>query len=241
MAKVRLSKRIRTSSATTAIFFRRAKRHPLVSWIEKALRNLGNRAHLKEIYREVQRLGYPRGGKDLNKLIRSEIQKHSSDSERFSGTVNDDLFSTPLKRSGIWALRNQATRVNVEDRDLTDAEIDQALRTNRLRIGIVPTDSQQALVRQRKGQDRIHRLTVENYRRRCAVCDVMDPALLVASHVVGWAESPEDRGDLSNVICLCRMHDALFETGYWSLADSLELVKKEAVQSRTISSTVRDR
>ncbi len=126
------------------------------------------------------------------------------------------------------------TPVNVEDQDLADDEIDQALRTNRLRIGMVPTDSQQALLRQRRGQRRIHQLTVENYRGRCAVCDVMDPALLVASHVVGWAEAPESRGDLSNVICLCRIHDALFEAGYWSLGDSLELLKKEAVTSKTI-------
>lgn len=62
----------------------------------------------------------------------------------------------------------------------------------------------------------------------------MDPALLVASHVVGWAEAPEYRGNLSNVICLCRIHDALFEAGYWSLGDSLELSKREAVPSRTI-------
>jgi hypothetical protein len=231
---VRLETKIETSSAKTAILFRRAKRHPLVSWIEKALRNLGFRAHLRDIYKEVQRLGYQRGGKDLNKLIRSEIQKHSSDSDRFSGNPNDDLFSTEKKRSGVWELRDQGAPINVEDRDLTDDEIDQALGTNRLRIGIVPTDSQQALMRQRRGQARIHTLTVENYEGRCAVCDVTDRALLVASHVVGWAEAPEHRGDLSNVICLCRIHDALFEAGYWSLGDSLDLSKREAVTSKTI-------
>jgi hypothetical protein len=58
--------------------------------------------------------------------------------------------------------------------------------------------------------------------------------LLVASHIVGWAEAPEHRGDLSNVICLCRIHDALFEAGYWSLGNDLELLKRKTVTSRTL-------
>lgn len=125
-------------------------------------------------------------------------------------------------------------RFSVEDEELTDQAIDHALRANRLQIGIVPTDNPQARVRQRKGQDRIRTLTVENYRSCCAMCDVVDLRLLIASHIVGWAEAPEDRGDLQNVICLCRMHDALFEAGYWSLDDSLGLLKKESVASKTI-------
>jgi len=58
--------------------------------------------------------------------------------------------------------------------------------------------------------------------------------LLVASHVVGWAESVEDRGILANVICLCRIHDALFEAGYWSLSDGLDVLKKARLKSKTV-------
>jgi hypothetical protein len=124
--------------------------------------------------------------------------------------------------------------INVEEQDLTDAEIDEALHENRLRLGIVPTGSQQALVRCRHGQARIRELAIENYQKCCAVCDVTDRALLIASHVVGWAKAPADRGNLANVICLCRMHDALFEAGYWSLGNSLKLLKRTAVRSATI-------
>jgi hypothetical protein len=42
------------------------------------------------------------------------------------------------------------------------------------------------------------------------ICDVADPSLLVASHVIGWAERVDTRGDVKNIICLCRFHDALF-------------------------------
>jgi predicted restriction endonuclease len=122
----------------------------------------------------------------------------------------------------------------VEEEDLPDEAIDHALRANRLQIGIVPTDNQQALARQRRGQARIRQLTVENYRSCCAVCDIVELPLLIASHIVGWAEAPEHRGDLANVICLCRIRDMLFEAGYWSLDDSLRLVKRDSVSSKTI-------
>jgi hypothetical protein len=145
-----------------------------------------------------------------------------------------DDFSQLQAAIELLTFVSGAGTINVEDVDLTNEEIDRALRANRLRIGIVPTGSEQALARRRKGQARIHDLTAENYLGRCAVCDVTDPALLIASHIVGWAEAPEHRGDLSNVICLCRMHDALFETGYWSLRDDWTLVKQGDITSKSI-------
>jgi hypothetical protein len=209
-------------------------RHALIDWIRLAFRKLGGSAHLKQVYKEVRRLGYKRGGTDLNKLIRKRIYEHSSDStpEQFIGR---NFFRLRGERgSGVWELRKDGARVNVEDRDLTDDEIDEALRSNRLQLGIVRTGSQEGVERRRRGQDRIRKLTVANYDGRCAVCDVSDFRLLIASHIVPWAKAPEDRGDLSNVICLCRIHDALFETGYWSLGDRFELLKKDAGPSKTI-------
>ena len=124
--------------------------------------------------------------------------------------------------------------IDVEENDLTDSEIDHALQENRLRIGYVPTDSEMALARRRHGQDRIRELTLENYEKRCAVCDISERSFLIASHIVGWARAPEHRGDLTNVICLCRIHDALFEAGFWSLGDTLDILKKKSVRSDTI-------
>lgn len=124
--------------------------------------------------------------------------------------------------------------VDVEEQDLTDDEIDQLFRSNRLRLGIVATGDQLVIARRRRGQDRLHELTLEYYKGSCAVCDVTDHRLLVASHIVGWAEAPEHRGNLRNVICLCRMHDALFEKGYWSLRDDFTLLKRSG-GSKTVS------
>lgn len=80
--------------------------HPLKDVIVTAFRNLGGRAHLSAVYKEVRRLGYDRGGKEPDKIVRSEIQKHSRNSRRFSGKSDDDLFRhVGPARSGIWELR----------------------------------------------------------------------------------------------------------------------------------------
>ena len=76
--------------------------------------------------------------------------------------------------------------IDVESQDLTDEEIDLTLREERLRIGIVPTDSVVALDRHRRGQERLRLQTLSNYDSMCAVCDVNEAALLITSHIVGW-------------------------------------------------------
>ena len=141
-------------------------------------------------------------------------------------TVNEDPVE--IGRSGEI--------IDVESQDLTDEVIDRAIREKRLCIGRVPTDSAVTLARQRRGQERLRRLTLLNYDSMCALCDVNVPSLLVTSHIVGWAEAPEARGMLSNVICLCQFHDVLFEQGYWSLADDFTLLRKSPLRSRTIAS-----
>lgn len=126
------------------------------------------------------------------------------------------------------------TNVDVEQLELTDDLLDQAIRTDHLHMGIIKTDSVLGIARRRRGQARLRKLTLENYAHGCALCDVTDDRLLVASHILGWAEGPKARGRLDNVICLCRFHDSLFETGYWSLTNSFELLRRPSISSSTI-------
>lgn len=124
--------------------------------------------------------------------------------------------------------------ISVEAEDLTQEALDIAIRANKLLIGNIETDSVVATVRRRIGQDRVRVLTVDQYSKECAVCDVSDGNLLVASHILRWADSPEHRGNLTNVLCLCKPHDSLFETGYWTLRDDYSLLANSSVESKTI-------
>lgn len=138
--------------------------------------------------------------------------------------------------SGSYLLTDQP--IDIETEQLPDDAIDVAIQRRLLRIGCVTTGTNQAIVQIRRGQSRVRALTISNYQTNCAVCDVTDAKLLIASHVVGWAEAPEHRGNLSNVICLCRFHDVLFEYGYWSLSDDFQILKRDQIASLTVRSVL---
>jgi len=126
------------------------------------------------------------------------------------------------------------TPVHVESEDLSIEAIDYAIKHEKLILGNVPTSDVQGVARQRRGQQRIRRLTLRNYEKQCAFCDVTDEKFLVASHISRWGDDPETRGILSNVICMCKIHDALFENGFFALADDYSIIKRENVEGETI-------
>lgn len=115
--------------------------------------------------------------------------------------------------------------VDVETFAGTQDELDTAIAESRLRIGRIETGDDLALQNRRRGQQRLRYLSLKNYGNMCALCDVRDTELLVASHIARWADSEDSRGELANVVILCKPHDSLFEYGYWSLSDDLKIIR----------------
>ncbi|MGE0607106.1 MAG: HNH endonuclease [Pirellulales bacterium] len=86
----------------------------------------------------------------------------------------------------------------------------------------------------RVNQSFFRSLILAGYRAECAVCELPFPPLLVASHIVPWAEDKRLRMDPRNGICLCALHDKAFDRGLLliggdykiSLADELAAAKR---------------
>jgi hypothetical protein len=163
-------------------------------------------------------------------------------SEGITPEQNLSRYLQILRDQGLLCFRDGSgtyflldTPLDAEAEEFSDEVLDYALEWNKLRLGAVSTSSREALTRLRRGQDRLRILTLRNYGGKCALCDVIDEQLLVASHISRWADDPEVRGNLSNVICLCRSHDALFEVGYLSLSDDLKVLRKNDGGSKTIA------
>ncbi|MDW7755482.1 MAG: HNH endonuclease signature motif containing protein [Brevefilum sp.] len=116
--------------------------------------------------------------------------------------------------------------INIGQEDLPETAIDVAIKTGRLQFNDISTDERLIEARQRVGQDRLRFWTLINYQSQCALCDISDQRLLVASHIARWADYPKGRGDLSNIICLCRWHDPLIEYGLISFSNGHEILKK---------------
>lgn len=63
----------------------------------------------------------------------------------------------------------------------------------------------------RRNQDFFRRAVLAAYDNRCAVTGIAQPDLLVASHIIGWAEDVERRVLPTNGLCLNALHDRAFD------------------------------
>jgi len=79
------------------------------------------------------------------------------------------------------------------------------------------TGEKESVTAHRIGQGDIRELALERYKKRCALCGIDEPGLLVAGHIQGWAKGKRARSNPKNVILLCAFHDSLFGRGFISL------------------------
>jgi hypothetical protein len=88
------------------------------------------------------------------------------------------------------------------------------------------TGAQLAEAAKRVGQQAFSRNVRENWKYRCCFpgCDVSDSRFLVGSHIARWSDAPDLRGNTSNGLCLCLVHDKAFEMGAFTLDAQLRVV-----------------
>lgn len=80
------------------------------------------------------------------------------------------------------------------------------------------------LTQARVGQDLFRRTVLTSYRHRCALTGLDDARLLNASHIVGWAEAPDQRMWPTNGLCLNALHDRAFDRHLISFDHDLRLL-----------------
>lgn len=146
--------------------------------------------------------------------------------------LRDDGFLF-FSSAGKYVLNNMKLDVLAEE--APDDVLDNAAIHGDLLLKDVDVSDTLGSSRIRRGVNALRRATLSNYRHTCALCDIRENSLLVTSHIARWADRPEARGRLENTICFCSLHDSLFEHGFFSLGDSLQIVLRPNIQSRSIS------
>jgi putative restriction endonuclease len=86
--------------------------------------------------------------------------------------------------------------------------------------------------RARRGQAWFRQTLDVAYEQRCAVsgCDL--PELLVASHIVRWADDETQRLNPHNGLLLSTIHDRAFETGHLALTDDYRVLISTRVRQK---------
>ena len=95
---------------------------------------------------------------------------------------------------------------SLED-DLNDYEIE----NKRLEINV------------RINQSKFRKGVLENFNSSCCISGISESSLLVASHIIPWADKKETRLDPTNGLCLSPLFDKLFDKGYFTLSNELEI------------------
>lgn len=75
---------------------------------------------------------------------------------------------------------------------------------------------------------------LSSYETRCAVCQISESQLLVASHIIPWAEDAKRRADPTNGLALCALHDKAFDRALISFDESMKLMVSSRLKERRV-------
>lgn len=91
-------------------------------------------------------------------------------------------------------------------------------RTVESQLGITKEDlkglTRETVIKQRINQNVFRNMILNNYDFRCAITGINLPELLIASHIIPWAENEENRLNPENGICLSPLYDKAFDKGF---------------------------
>ena len=87
-----------------------------------------------------------------------------------------------------------------------------------------------AYVKQRINQQAFRTMVLNYYEQRCAITGINIPELLVASHIIPWAENPEERLNPENGICLSALYDKAFDKGYISIDNQYRVILSDTLK-----------
>ena len=137
-----------------------------------------------------------------------------------------DPFITGSGRKGMDGGYDKCIPYWEEFQNNTDSLLTQAAeirakianKTLEEELNLLPEDFtgkvKEAVIKQRIGQYAFRDMVLANYNNHCAMTGISIPQLLVASHIIPWAEDEHQRLNPANGICLSPLYDKAFDLGY---------------------------
>lgn len=95
-------------------------------------------------------------------------------------------------------------------------------------------------VKVRRVQRFFRQTVLESYNNRCAISGLAIPELLVASHIIPWAEDESRRADPTNGIALNALYDKAFDRHLISFDEHFRLVLSERIKAKAKDEVVRE-
>jgi hypothetical protein len=91
-------------------------------------------------------------------------------------------------------------------------------------------EEREAIVSLRQRQNFFRRAVLASYEGKCCMSGVTTGALIVASHIVPWAEDEKNRLNPRNGLCLSAIHDRAFDRGLITVTPDLTVRVSRQIQ-----------
>lgn len=88
-------------------------------------------------------------------------------------------------------------------------------------------------VKTRVNQNVFRQIVIASYSGKCAVSGIDIPDLLVASHIIPWSKSEEERLNPENGICLSPLYDKAYDKGYIGINEKFEILLSKDLKKRS--------
>lgn len=85
-------------------------------------------------------------------------------------------------------------------------------------------ENRRAEILVRVKQSKFRKKVLENFNQKCCLTSIKESELIVASHIIPWSKKIETRLDPANGLCLYSSCDKLFDEGYISFTNNLEVI-----------------
>lgn len=166
---------------------------------------------------------------DVLHLVNEEVKKMKNQQQNiFDDYGKPNQRSYPLKSfcsAALKSLKKYAEyeqEVVVADRIVAQETNPQTISKKLIAYFDITKEGedQLSITKRRKGQDYFRRMILANYGRRCALTGISVPQLLLASHIIPWADKShkKDRLNPCNGICLSALYDKAFDKGLFTIS-----------------------
>jgi putative restriction endonuclease len=85
-------------------------------------------------------------------------------------------------------------------------------------------ETKERYVKTRVNQNFFRKMILTNYHSKCAVTGIDLPQLLIASHILAWAENKAERLNPENGICLSALYDKAFDQHLISFDEDYRMI-----------------
>lgn len=87
-----------------------------------------------------------------------------------------------------------------------------------------------SIIKSRINQNFFRKMILASYDETCCITGLNIPELLVASHIIPWAQDEPNRMNPRNGLCLNALHDRAFDKGIITISESFEVIVSKRVR-----------